>query len=94
VVSLAENGDEAVKIVKAKKNIDLIVLDMIMPKMNGEEALIQIREINPDVPVIITSGYSDPQKLELVSKQKIAGIIKKPFRIDKLLTQIRTILDN
>ncbi|MBN2424207.1 MAG: response regulator [Calditrichaceae bacterium] len=95
VVSLAEDGEKAVQIVKTtKRKIDLIILDMIMPKMDGQEALLKIRELDNDVPVIITSGFSDKAKLEQVGEMRIAGIIQKPFRIDKLLTQIRTILDN
>jgi CheY-like chemotaxis protein len=95
VVSLAENGEQAVKLFQLKPDkIDLVILDMIMPKMDGEQALKEIRKLNESVPVIITSGYSDKEKLEAISQMKIAGIIHKPFRIDKLLTQIRTILDN
>ena len=91
----AEDGETAVKIFKENsEKVQLIILDMIMPNMSGEKALYQIRQMNSTVPVLVSSGYSDKEKFEQIAALGIAGILQKPFRINKLLTQIRTILDN
>ena len=91
----AEDGEKAIKIFKENsEKVQLIILDMIMPNMGGEKALYQIRQMNSTVPVLVSSGYSDKDKFEQIAALGIAGILHKPFRINKLLTQIRTILDN
>ena len=91
----AEDGENAVEIFKENsEKVKLIILDMIMPNMSGEKALFQIRQMNSSVPVLVSSGYSDKDKFERMAELGIAGILHKPFRINKLLTQIRTILDN
>ncbi len=91
----AEDGESAVEVFKENnEKVQLIILDMIMPNMSGEKALFQIRQMNSSVPVLVSSGYSDKDKFERIAELGIAGILHKPFRINKLLTQIRTILDN
>ncbi|HGY55382.1 MAG TPA: hybrid sensor histidine kinase/response regulator [Caldithrix abyssi] len=91
----ADDGEAAVKIFKENNDrIQLIILDMIMPNMSGEKALFYIRQINSSIPVLVSSGYSDKDKFEKIAELGISGILHKPFRINKLLTQIRTILDN
>lgn len=91
---LAENGEKGIELFKVNKGeIRLIILDMIMPKLSGEQTLKRIREIDSNVNVLIASGYSEKDKFEDIGRQKISGILHKPFRINKLLSQIRTILD-
>lgn len=94
-VLLAKNGLEGLEIFRQNKDkIKLIILDMLMPKMSGSEALIKIRETDQDIKVIIASGYSDEDKLKAIKNMDIAGFIQKPFKLKDLLSQIRTILDS
>ncbi len=80
-VLLAENGEKAVEIIKREmERIDLVVLDMIMPVMNGKEAFRQIRQLYPECRVIISSGFHKDEDLEQMKKTGLAGYIRKPFR--------------
>ena len=58
-VLTANNGEKALKLYRDRwQEIDLVILDMIMPRMNGREAFVAMKEINPDIKVIVASGYS------------------------------------
>lgn len=84
-VITAENGKEGIDIFREKQNdIDIVVLDMIMPVMGGREALSRIREIDLSVPVLISSGFSKEKDLEEMKKNKISGFLQKPFLINDL----------
>ncbi len=74
--------------------IDLAVLDMIMPKKKGHEVFAELRSINPKLPGIIVTGYSDPLDLLEAKKLGISEIIDKPFEIETLSIAISNILKN
>jgi len=81
-VLVANNGLEAVEIFsKQHKEIDLVIMDMTMPKMNGKEAIIKMKEIDNNCKVIITSGYT---KDEQINALDISGFIHKPYSESKL----------
>jgi CheY-like chemotaxis protein len=85
VVSLMENfGD----------TVDLLLLDVVMPRMNGYQALTTVRERFPDLPCLFLSGYSDDI---LKLKAKISGefqFLSKPVTPDTLKAAVRSALDN
>ena len=84
-VLLAENGEEGVEIYqKNAAKINLVIIDMIMPKMNGTEAFHAIREINPRAKVIMASGYAKDAKVSELMQEGLAGFIKKPFKRNDL----------
>ncbi len=92
-IILAENGKEAVDCFKENKDdIDIIILDMIMPIMNGEEAFTEIKNINPNQKIIIASGFTKNSKLDELAKRGIAGFIHKPFRKKELNDLIESTL--
>ncbi len=93
-VLLARSGKEAVEVYMAKKGeIDLVVLDMIMPDLGGGEAYDKIRENNPDVKVLLSSGYSvDGQATEILDRG-CDGFIQKPFGMKELSHELREILN-
>ncbi len=92
-VILAENGLEGLNIYKEKQNdIDMIILDMIMPVMGGREALAKIRELNDSIPILISSGFAKEEDLEDISNLGIAGFLNKPFRKLQLAEKISEIL--
>jgi signal transduction histidine kinase len=65
--------------------IDAVLLDLTMPHMNGEETFRALRRIRTDVPVILTSGYSEQDTSAEFAGKGIAGFVQKPFRFEKLL---------
>ena len=80
-VLLAKNGKQAVKIFKKQHaEIDLVLMDMMMPVMNGYDAFLKIKEIDPECKVIISSGFSEQESLLELGKSGLHGFIHKPFR--------------
>ena len=92
-VLLARSGKEAVEVFgKHKDEIDLVILDMIMPEMGGGEAYDRMKENNPKVKALLSSGYSiDGQATEILERG-CDGFIQKPFNMKELSTKIRQIL--
>jgi len=93
-VVLAENGADAIeKFDEHKDKLSLILLDMTMPLMNGEEAFYKIREIKNDVPVLICSGYSKEGAAQRLLQQDKVGFIQKPFSVGALTNQMAAIIE-
>lgn len=92
-VSLARNGVEAVKFFRTHhEKIDMVIMDMIMPEMNGNEAYIKMREIDPACRVLISSGFADEKDLSDLRKRGVSGFLKKPFQISELSNMLFKIL--
>jgi two-component system cell cycle sensor histidine kinase/response regulator CckA len=89
----AEGGREALEVYKEKgDSIDLVILDMLMPDMGGSETYDRLKDINPTVKVLLSSGYSvDGQATEILNRGCDA-FIQKPFSIRELSGRIREIL--
>ena len=80
-VILAEDGPEALEIYTERSGeIDLIVLDMVMPKMTGRQVFTQMQEINPAAKVLFSSGFSREGSIDDLLKQGARGFIQKPYR--------------
>jgi two-component system cell cycle sensor histidine kinase/response regulator CckA len=94
-VLTARNGDECVAVYQAHRDkIDLVLLDMVMPKVGGGEAFDRLRKIDPSVKVILSSGYSiDGQATDILNRGCNA-FIQKPFNLQTLSKNIRTVLDD
>ncbi len=73
---------------------DLVILDMIMPDMNGKEVYDRLKEIKPDIRVLLSSGYSRTQAVDDILKKGGNGFVQKPFRIKDLSKAIRKIINN
>jgi two-component system cell cycle sensor histidine kinase/response regulator CckA len=86
-------GEAAVEQVKRGGAIDIVVLDLIMPGMDGGKTFETLREIDPDIPVMLSSGYAMNGMAENVMRRGCNGFIQKPFNIAELSQKIRTILD-
>jgi DNA-binding NtrC family response regulator len=92
-VLLAEDGLEAVEIYQQEMGgIDLVILDLTMPRLSGLEALKRLKRLDPDVCVLLASGYNSEQ-LAQDREEDIAGFVEKPFRPDDLTKQARAALD-
>ncbi|PYS19209.1 MAG: hybrid sensor histidine kinase/response regulator, partial [Acidobacteria bacterium] len=90
-VVCAKNGMEAVE--QAAEDIKLVILDMIMPEMDGMTALRFIRQKTPDVKVLISSGYTSPEKVPMLERIGIEGFVQKPYELGKLASTVRDVLD-
>ena len=92
-VLTAEDGRQAVDIYRAHKDeIALVLLDLTMPHMNGEEAYRKLRQINPDVRVILASGYSETDIAARFAGKGLAGCMQKPYTLTKLSAMLSTLL--
>jgi PAS domain S-box-containing protein len=90
----AVSGKEALEIYKNKKNsIDMVILDMIMPGMGGGETYDNLKQINPDIKVLLSSGYSISGQAAEILERGCDGFIQKPFKLRQLSVKIREILD-
>jgi PAS domain S-box-containing protein len=93
-VCIARGGREAIGIYKAQKDtIDLVILDMIMPGMGGGETFEYLKQINRDVKVILSSGYSINGKAKEIMDRGCRSFIQKPFQVHELSERIRRALD-
>ncbi len=93
-VILAENGEEAVSKFKEKgDHIDLIIMDIIMPKKNGQQAFLEIQQIRKDAKVIFISGYPSDIIIQRDLLKEGQNYISKPIMTGELLRLVRTIID-
>jgi PAS domain S-box-containing protein len=93
-VLTAKSGLEAVEVVKRTgMEIDLVILDMIMPNMDGGKTFDQIRHICPEIPVMLSSGYAINEQAESIMKRGCNGFLQKPFDVSVLSQKIRQVLD-
>ena len=93
-VFAASSGKEAIEIFKEQKDrIDLVVLDMIMPEMGGKETFERLREIDPDVKILISSGYSLGDNTAEILEQGGSGFIQKPFTMMELAQKVKELFD-
>ncbi len=93
-VFLAKSGREAVETYKKNKGkIDMVLLDMIMPEMGGSETYERLKEINPDIKVLLSSGYSINGQAKTILAKGCDDVIQKPFGMKNLSQKLREILD-
>ena len=91
---LAENGLDAVEIYRENPGlVDLVLLDMIMPKCGGHQAFYQIRELDKDAKILLSSGYVSENEVQDLLRQGACGFLSKPHRIATVARAIRDALD-
>ena len=93
-VFTAKTGASAIQLFTDHKDrIDIVILDMIMPEMSGEEIFVKLKETNPDIKILLSSGFSQNGKASGFLDQGCDGFIQKPFDIHSLSQTLREILD-
>jgi DNA-binding NtrC family response regulator len=93
-VNVCNNGVKAVSFFKKYwKEIDLVILDMIMPFKDGHETFEELVKINPGVKVILSSGYSLSEKTQYLLKKGALGFAPKPYKMEELHRQIECMLN-
>jgi len=84
-VLTAENGKDGVDVfLNNKDRISLVILDMIMPKMGGRDTFLKLREINPSLTIVLSSGYARDNTVQEMLGMGAAGFIQKPYRSSDL----------
>jgi signal transduction histidine kinase/CheY-like chemotaxis protein len=92
-VIVAEDGKAGVEVLTQRKSdITLVILDMTMPVMSGEETFQQIRMISPDVRVILSSGYNEVEAIRRFTNKGLAWFIQKPYTAVELARKVKIVL--
>jgi CheY-like chemotaxis protein len=93
-VYAAGSGQEAIAVYMEKRSeIDLVILDMIMPGISGGETFDRLREINPGIKVLLSSGYSIEGQAQEIMDRGCNGFLQKPFRLANLSRKVREMID-
>jgi PAS domain S-box-containing protein len=92
-VILAENGQEGLEtFASSPDSVKLVVLDMMMPEMNGKDCFMAIRKIRPDIPVILASGFSGENDLKQMKKAGLNYFLQKPYDRNALAQALDKVL--
>ena len=92
-VITADSGKKAISNYKKKKDrISLVILDMRMPEMNGLETFIELKKLNPDIKVLLSTGYSIDEKAQEMLKRGCKGYLLKPYNAIELSHKLKEIL--
>lgn len=93
-VIACKDGVEALDYYKNSwEMVDLVILDMVMPRLSGEDTFFELESINPDIKVIITSGYSMDEVAQDIINAGAHGFIQKPFRMKEFSELIVDVLN-
>jgi CheY-like chemotaxis protein len=93
IIITAGSGEEAIKIYEQKHaDIDLVIIDMIMPGMSGGDTFDRIKAINPSVRAMLSSGYSLNDKAKVIMEKGVRVFLQKPYRLNDLAKKIREAL--
>ena len=93
-VICAQDGKTGIALYKKHiKEIGLILLDVILPEMDGQEVLHQIKQINPEIRVLIISGFSETNVKDKLIAEGVVGFIPKPFSIVDITEMVKKTLD-
>lgn len=93
-VIFADNGKHAVEVFeKERERIDLVLLDMVMPEMNGRDCFKKLRSLDPDLKIILTSGFTREEDLKDIREGGLNGFIRKPYRRAALSQIIHEVLE-
>ncbi len=89
----AKSGKEAIEVYKENHSrIDMVILDMILPDMGGGDTYDSLKEINPEIKVLLASGYDIEYQGRDIMERGCDGFIQKPFNMNELLEKIKGIL--
>jgi CheY-like chemotaxis protein len=87
----ANDGSQALEIYRSTPDIAFVILDLTMPNMDGEQCLYELQKLNPDVKIIMSSGYNQHEVSHQFSGKGVAGFIQKPYRLAGLIEVIKCV---
>ncbi|MBS0661154.1 MAG: response regulator [Verrucomicrobia bacterium] len=92
-VITAQNGFEALDIYRyAGSVIDLVMIEVAMPQISGEEIFNEIRTLRPDAAAVVSGGFSEPARVSAMLMKGLNGFVPKPYKQDRLLRQLHAVL--
>lgn len=93
-VLIADSGVAALQLVAAEREgIDLVILDMVLPDMDGSAIFDRLRELVPDIKVLLASGYSVDERARAILARGCRAFIQKPYSLEGLANKVREVLD-
>lgn len=93
VLAVANGAAGVALLAQRRVEIGLIILDMSMPGLNGLETLTQLREIDQEVPVLLSSGYSKQEFNDLLGSNEKTGYLQKPYNLQQLIEVVKAFLN-
>ena len=87
----ATDGRDALEKFQQHPDIDAVILDLTMPKMDGEQCFRELRRLDPDIKVIMSSGYSEQEVTQKFLGKGLAGFIQKPYKLSTLREMLQKI---
>jgi two-component system cell cycle sensor histidine kinase/response regulator CckA len=94
-VVCAQSGFECIELFRnSPDKFDLVLLDLTMPMMNGEETFHRLRHIRPDVPVVLCAGFIQQDQLDRLLEEGLAGLLRKPLAPDEIVDHVRSTLES
>jgi CheY-like chemotaxis protein len=94
-VTTAQSGFECLDLFRRRPlAYQLVILDLTMPFMDGQETFQRLREIRPDIPVVLCTGFIQGERLEQLMQSGLTGFLRKPLSPDEIVTNVRSILES
>ncbi len=94
-VTTAQSGFECLDLFRRRPlSYQLVLIDLTMPFMDGEETFHRLREIRPDVPIMLCTGFIQNDRLERLMTAGLSGFLRKPFAPDEIASQVKSILES
>ena len=98
IVAFAKSGEEAVELYlkerEANRGFDLVIVDLVVPgRMSGEDAVKKLREVDPNIKAIVSSGYSNHPVVEDFRNHGFSGVVNKPYRLKELNDEVSRVLN-
>ncbi len=82
---VASSAKDGLRLFQEKKDeIDLVIVDLLMPDMNGKECYEELRKIHPTIPIILSTGINDAARKEGLKHLQVIGFLEKPYNMEKL----------
>jgi CheY-like chemotaxis protein len=91
-VIVATNGREAIRMIESDQSFDLVLLDLVLPQLNGLEVLRRLRRVSTKTKVILSTGYVASLDLKDLAGLEISGLLGKPYMPNQLLAAVRAAL--
>lgn len=94
-VLVAEDGEIGIQIFKSfSKQIRLVVLDMVLPKISGKDVYLEMKKLNPDLKVLLNSGFKEDDRVKQVLALGVRHFIEKPYSFDQLSKAVKKAIEN
>ena len=93
-VTCKEDGRAALELLSSGVEVDLVLTDVVMPRMGGVELARELERIRPELPIAFMTGYADVESIQqLESREPHLPVLNKPFTIDDLVTAVHRALE-